>query len=52
LLITSPADDGKFVVGERLMGIALLGKFDGDIKVSAPLAPFAAFAARSSTMWG
>lgn len=34
-LITSPANDGKFVVGERLMSIALLGKSDGDIQRAA-----------------
>ncbi len=31
-LITSPADDGGFVIGERLIGIALLGKSDGDVQ--------------------
>lgn len=34
-LVTSPADDGKFVVGERLMRIAQLGKADGNVQRAA-----------------
>lgn len=37
-LIDQPADDGKFVIGERLIRIALLGKSDVDVhRCAAPL---------------
>lgn len=37
-LVTQPKDDGRFVIGERLIRIALLGKSDVDVrKASAPL---------------
>lgn len=34
-LIASPADDGKFVIGERLVRISLLGKSDIDLQRAA-----------------
>ena len=42
-MIDSPADDGRVVIGERLIRIALLGKSDVDVrKASAPLLKAAA----------
>lgn len=42
-LIESPADDGRVVIGERLIRIALLGKSDVDVrKAAAPLLKAAA----------
>ena len=42
-LIDSPADDGRVVIGERLIRIALLGKSDVDVrKAAAPLLKAAA----------
>lgn len=37
-LIDEPADDGRYIIGERLIRVALLGKSDVDVRrVSAPL---------------
>ncbi|MEL6964724.1 MAG: IclR family transcriptional regulator [Pseudomonadota bacterium] len=37
-LIASPGDDGAYVVGERLLGIAMLGMSDADVReVATPL---------------
>ena len=42
-LVDSPADDGRVVIGERLIRIALLGKSDVDVrKAAAPLLKAAA----------
>ncbi|MFV1875698.1 IclR family transcriptional regulator [Nioella sp.] len=42
-LVESPADDGRVVIGERLIRIALLGKSDIDVrKAAAPLLKAAA----------
>lgn len=44
-LLDQPADDGKFVIGERLIRIALLGKSDVDVRrCAAPLLKAAASA--------
>ncbi len=43
LLLDQPGDDGKFVIGERLIRIALLGKSDVDVRrCAAPLLKAAA----------
>lgn len=42
-LLDQPADDGKFVIGERLIRIALLGKSDVDVRrCAAPILKAAA----------